>query len=160
MYRRCLAILSLVLLSMLANFSAAAQTSCTVSTTPVAFGNYSSFSSSSTDSSGNISVRCQAFVALLIPYSVSLTTGGSGTYSGRTLRSGTSRINYQLYSDLTRTQVWGDGTGGSQPLPGSILLSLGSLNVANTHTVFGRILARQNSPAGTYTDTIQIVVTY
>ena len=143
----------------LTGFSVSAQT-CTTSATPIVFGNYSSFASAPTESTGNISVRCQANLALLISYSVSLTPGVSGSYAGRTLQSNANILRYQLHRDLTRTQVWGDGTGGSQPQPGSILLSLGSLNVANNHPVYGRVLARQNIPVGNYTDFIQIIVTY
>jgi spore coat protein U-like protein len=42
-------------------------------------------------------------------------TGSSGTYALRTLRSGANVLNYNLYFDAAYTQVRGDGTNGTQP---------------------------------------------
>ena len=56
------------------------------------------------------------------------------------------------------TTVWGDGTGGSSKLTDGYLLGL--ITVIKTYTVYGRIPARQNIPAGAYADTITVTVNY
>jgi spore coat protein U-like protein len=58
--------------------------------------------------------------------------------------------------------VWGDGTGGSSPVRGSVttlvngVLGSGSLAL----TVYGRIPAGQLSTPASYADTILVTVTY
>jgi spore coat protein U-like protein len=81
-----------------------------------------------------------------------LSTGSSGSYAARTLRSGAFELPYNLYLDAARTQVWGDGSAGTftdSPNPG---------NVTRTIPVYGRIPPLQDAAAGTYSDTI--VVTF
>ena len=60
-------------------------------------------------------------------------------------------MNYNLYTDATRTAVWGDGVGAS--------------NVSATGTsvdlpIYGRIPARQTVPAKGYTDAITVTIDY
>ncbi|WP_165838761.1 Csu type fimbrial protein [Roseicella frigidaeris] len=138
---------------------AAAQV-CTVSTAGTAFGVYDPFAAAPTDSVGSVTVQCQAAVAIGISYSVALGPGGSGNGAARLLRSGDSSLGYQLYSDAARTQVWGDGTGGGRAVSGLLLLTLGRLSLLNSLPVYGRIAARQNVAAGSYVDTIQVLLTY
>ena len=70
------------------------------------------------------------------------------------MTSGGNTLTYNLYTDPSRTQVWGDGTGGSNVSNGS-----GS-GAAQTINVYGRISSGQTVPTGTYTDTITVTINF
>jgi spore coat protein U-like protein len=150
---RCLAAAALI-----APIQAWAALSCTTSAQAVAFGNYDPLSSLPTDSTGQVSVTCTNLVNLLVSYTVALSTGVSGSYSNRQLASGSNRLNYNLYTDLTHLLVWGDGTSGTSTVSNTFLVVLAGITA--NHTVYGRIPARQNVAVGSYSDTITVTVTY
>ncbi|MGH6617109.1 Csu type fimbrial protein [Sphingomonas sp.] len=131
--------------------------SCTVTATGISFGNYIPVDSTSNDSSGTVRVRCTLLLALAGSFTIDLSTGSSATYAQRTLRNGASVINYNLYLDPGRSQIFGNGTGGSSRITYNFAALLG---VDQSFTVYGRIPARQNVPAGNYTDSIIVTVTY
>jgi spore coat protein U-like protein len=131
--------------------------SCTVATTDVAFGNYDPFGSANTDGTGSVTVSCTLLAALAGSYTISLSTGSSGNYSARALTNGGSTLQYNLYSDPARSQVWGNGSGGSLKVTRTFA---GLLFVEFSNTVYGRIVAGQNVPAGSYDDTIFVTITY
>lgn len=128
-----------------------AQALCNVSATGVAFGGYDPFSGSPTDAAGTITVGCLPLEA----YSLSL-SAGSGSFATRTLLDGANTLNYNLYTDASRSTVWGDGSGGTATVDDSIDL----LGLSNDHTVYGRIPAGQNPYVGSYADTITVTVTF
>lgn len=131
--------------------------SCTASATALNFGNYDPLSGADDDSTGVVDVRCTLAVALSGSFTVNLSTGGSGSYTARRLQNGSSHLLYNIYTDSTRSQVWGNGTGGSAQVSRSFA---GLLLVDRSLTVYGRIAAGQNVPAGSYGDTILVTVTY
>lgn len=135
--------------------------SCSTSASAVAFGTYDPFAALPRDSTGSVSVNCAAHAtALTLAYSVSLSSGGSGNVAARTLGVGANRIGYQLYADASRLMPWGDATGGTSQVFGSLLLNV-ALPVSATHTVYGRIPAGQTGVgAGSYADTITVTVSY
>jgi spore coat protein U-like protein len=90
------------------------------------------------------------------PYNVGL-GAGAGTGATVALRkmtsSGAATINYMLYRDTARTQVWGDQVGTNT--------ASGTGNGAvQTLTVYGTVPAQTTPAAGSYTDTVQVTVTY
>lgn len=131
--------------------------SCTVTATSVSFGNYTVVNASPTDSTGSIRVGCTLLVALAGSFTVDLSTGSSGTYTQRTLHNGASVLDYNLYTDVARTQILGNGSGGSFRITRNFTALL---SVDQTMTVYGRIRSSQNVPAGSYSDTIIVTVTY
>lgn len=131
--------------------------SCTVTATGISFGNYIPVDAANNDSSGTVRVQCLLLVALAGSYTIDLSTGSSGTYAQRTLHNGTSTLTYNLYIDAARGQILGNGSGGSSRITRNFTALLG---VDQTTTVYGRILAGQNVPPGTYNDTIIVTVTY
>lgn len=133
-------------LMLLADASAATAATCTVQSTSVAFGSYDTFSSAPLDSTGSINVQCDVSTA----FTINLGTG-TGSYAQRTLTSAQSILDYNLYTDAARTLVWADGTTGNN-------VSGSGTNV--TVPVYGRIPQRQNVPAGVYTDTVVITISY
>ena len=134
---------------------------CTASTGSVAFGVYNPLSASPHDGVGNVRVSCGGVLGLLVPYQVALDKGAnSSAFSPRKLAGGASRINYDLYADVSRTTLWGDGTGGTQTVDGSVsIVLLGG--TAQDHPVYGRIPGSQTGvPPGSYVDTVHVTVTY
>ena len=139
----------------LAAIAAPAQ-ACTISSAGVAFGAYNPRSTSARNGAGTISVACATTVTAPV---VTLSAGGSDTYSPRRMTSGGWMLNYNLYTNSARTIVWGDGTGGSV----SQTLSGGTISGGQRRfspTVYGRIPALQNVGAGSYGDTIIVTVTF
>lgn len=135
--------------------------SCSVSTTGVAFGGYNPLSASAATSSGNVRVTCGGVLGLLVPYDIALSKGANAPgFDPRQMASGSRRLSYNLYTSGSHATIWGDGSGGTQIVSSSILLSVLG-NVSQDHPVHGRIPARQAGVApGTYTDTIQVTLTY
>ncbi len=128
--------------------------SCSVSLLPVSFGTVDASSPTTTTGTGTITVTCTGLS--LFSYTIRLSTGGSGSFASRRMQSGGNQLQYNLYRDITRTQVWGDGTGGSYSVTGTIVI----LGVSIPYPVYGSIPGNQNVPSGTYADTIQVTVTY
>src|SRR4051812_29860645 len=91
---------------------AAAQ--CTLAADGVAFGNYDPLSNRALDSTGTISVKCQAATS----YAVSISTG-FGTYGSRAMVLGSHALAYNLFTDPAHSIVWGDGPGGTCIMWGS-----------------------------------------
>ncbi len=137
--------------------ASAAQT-CSMSTAPVVFGAYNPLVAGDTDSTGTISVTCNALVQVLVTYSIKLDGGQGGSIAARRMNAGGSQLFYQLYDSTLRTTVWGDGSGGSGFRSDSYLLGLAS--VTRAHTVYGRIAGRQNVGPGSFTDAVTVLLTY
>ncbi len=152
-------VLLLVQLSLIP-LQAHAVGNCSVSANSVSFGSYTYTSPSPTDTTGNVRVSCSlgGFVSLFISYEIAFSTGNSGSYSPRTLAFGGNNLPYNLYTNAARNNVWGDGTGGTSTISDGYLLGL--FTVVRDYTVYGRIPAAQNTPAGSYADTIIVTITY
>lgn len=118
-----------------------------VTTQSVAFGTYDVFSGQSVESTGNVAVTCD--VSTL--YSISLSPG-NGSFASRGMTNGTHQLNYNLFTDATRTTIWGDGSSGTAVVSAS--------GISGNHTVYGRIPASQNAHVGSYSDSIIVTVNY
>jgi spore coat protein U-like protein len=135
--------------------SATVNPNCLVSATALNFGGYDGTAAKAGTS--DIKVRCSSGTT----YAVGLSTGG-GTYTQRLLSgSGTNKLQYNLYTSLAGTTVWGDGSAGTGTVPGTGA----GMAIANevTHTVFGQLpdnAFNQGAPSGVYNDTITVTVTY
>jgi spore coat protein U-like protein len=89
-------------------------------------------------------------------YHVQLNQGlhGTGVTDRKMQRSaGTEKLNYALYSDATRLANWGETDGVDT-------VDFAGTGLAVDHTVYGRIAAQQVVPAGAYSDTITVTVSY
>jgi len=150
---------AVLLFAALCTMSNAQAQACIASATPVAFGLYDPKASSPNDITGSVSVTCQATVALLVAYTVKLNGGAGGNIAARKMIISGSQLTYQIYTDATRTTIWGDGSGGTAYHVGGYLLSV-LVPVTQTYTAYGRIPALQNVYAGSYQDTLTILVTY
>jgi len=133
--------------------SATVNGNCTISTNPVAFGAVDTLAGTEVDAAGSIVVTCTNGTAWYASGSVG--TGTGATFASRKMKSGANLLNYTLYTDSGRTAGWGDGTSST-----SLLTATGS-GAAQTVGVYGRVFSGQNTaPAGSYSDTVSVTVTY
>jgi spore coat protein U-like protein len=159
---RC-ALRRFALCGLLASGAATAAPLCSVSATPLIFGNYDPLSGSAVLVSATVTVSCLTALGPLaaIPYTVSL---GPSQTSGTMLRSMAgplgARLQYNLYTSAARSVVWGDGSGGSQTLPGSVTPASLGVPVVQPHTVHGSVPALQSVRVGAYADGILVTVDY
>jgi spore coat protein U-like protein len=110
------------------------------------FGLYDPFSTAPLDTSVSVTLKCPASPAP----TVAISKGNSATYTARELRSGSNVLQYNLYLDPGRMQVWGDGTEGSR------VWAPPSKNAQTT--IWGRIPAGQDVAGGSYGDTLVLTV--
>lgn len=129
--------------------SATVLASCIVTGSTIAFGNYTS---TQLDQTGNIGVLCTNGTA----YTIGLDPGaGSGATTSVRKMTGSlgGTLNYALYRDSGRTNIWGSTSGtDTQAGTGNGLLQ--------NLTVYGRIPSGQTPSAGAYTDTVIVTLTY
>ena len=71
------------------------------------------------------------------------------------MTSGANLLNYNLYVDAARTNVWGDGSGTTFTIANS------GTGAAQAVNVYGRVPSGQTTvPPGGYADTVAVTVTY
>jgi spore coat protein U-like protein len=125
---------------------------CGINVTPMSFGSLDAMAGAATDSAGNISLDCDAQVSYLIRID-----GGQdsrGGFRARRMRQldGTALMDYNLYLDPSRVQIWGDGAGESQVVSGV------NPGIPQDIAVYGRIFGGQNLAPGDYSDFVTIIV--
>jgi spore coat protein U-like protein len=134
-----------------------ALSQCTMNSTPINFGNYDVFSATPLDAVGTITINCDRHVRTA---TVTLSQGLYGTFNPRrmTRSGGTDLLDYNVFTDVTRTVIFGDGTGGISPV---LVNRPGPANrpwSANIN-MYGRIPPSQNVSVGTYSDSLTATVT-
>jgi spore coat protein U-like protein len=125
--------------------------SCTINTTPVAFGDYNVLAGAPKTSTGTVTYQCTLGVNIV----VTLSRGSSAVFDPRTMKNGAETLNYNLYREATFQTIWGDGTGGTQSYT-----ALAALLVPVTVTVYGRVPAGQNVAAGAYSDSVVATIIF
>lgn len=142
-------------------FSSCLLCTCTISSTPLSFGDYHPISGAEKTTSGIISVECSTanIVAILASYTISLSTGNSGTYAARTMSYGVNSMSYNIYTNSSHTNVWGDGTGGTSVLNDSYSL-INLFPQTRNYPDYALLPASQNVIPGIYSDSITATVTY
>ena len=135
--------------------SAVVNPNCLVAAQDLAFGGYDGTAAKT--GTADITVRCSN----LTSYAVSLSAGG-GTFAQRLLSgSGANKLQYNLFTSVAATTIWGDGTNSTGTVSGT---GAGMAAASTqTHTVFGQLpdnAFNQGAPTGTYNDSILVTVTY
>jgi spore coat protein U-like protein len=132
---------------------------CNITSAGVSFGSYDVFASTENDQTGTVSIACGGNITTAATLTVSLDKGANSSglpNRNMKLASGSDLLSYNLYFDAARTQVWGDGTGGTV-----IWSTVGGHNPTPTHTVFGKIPASQTSVSvGSYSDTVTMTLNF
>jgi len=140
---------------------------CAFTTTPVAFGNYdpavvNAAGGENLTGTGTLLVTCTTGDAI----SIDLDQGGSpATSSSATVplrqmvSGGTNLLGYTLFwpsaagaGGAVTATVWGTGGGTS--------FGYTATGVQQTINVFGSVAKGQNVPAGSYSDTVNVVVNF
>jgi len=119
------------------------------------FPNYDVNAGAATTGTSTINVNCTKGDA----YTIALSYGGTGTVANRIMVSGGNNLNYNLYTDSGWTKVWNSTCTVGNNCDGGTGAGPGGGN-QQTYTVYGQIPAGQNVPAGSYTDTITLTVTF
>ena len=136
-------------ITLLFTFMGHQSVACTINITGVNFGTYDVFSNAALDSTGKINMNCPNGVV----YTIGL-SANSGSSEQRAMSSATHTLNYNLYTTANRAVVWEDATSG-----GATVSGIGTgMNV--NHVVYGRVPPKQNIPAGSYGDTINLIITF
>jgi spore coat protein U-like protein len=149
--KRLLILLALVVGTLYAS-DAHAQ-ACTISATSVNFGSYNVFNGSPTDSTGTVTYRCNGSAHNI---TIGLTQGAGASFNQRQMQKGSESLTYNLFVDASRTNIWGDGTGGT-----SVYSIANPPNNTNVNlTVYGRVTAGQDVSAGTFSDTVTAVINF
>jgi len=134
--------------------------SCTIGTNTVAFGVYDPLALPPLDTASGISVSCSRNGGFpFVIYRIDLNTGQAGAYIPRAMTNGASQLNYNLYTNASRSNIWGDGAGGTNSVFGFMFIPNGQTRTRR-HTVYGRSFAGQTVSTGSYLDTITATVTF
>lgn len=127
---------------------------CTVATSALNFGNYDPVAVNKTsplDSTTVVDVYCTAQT----PASVALDNGQWVFGSTRRLKDASGNfLTYEMYKDTSRSVVWNTTNTNS----GTSTSKLTPIN--GGFTVYGRLPAGQDIPAGSYSDTVTVTVNY
>ncbi len=129
--------------------SATVVSTCAVTASALAFGNYSMAQS---DSAASMNVTCTNGTPFTVSSNAGLGSGASVATRKMTGPSGQT-LNYSLFQDAGRTTLWGQTTG-TDTVAGT------GTGASQTMSVYGRIPAGQGAAAGVYTDTVTVTVTY
>jgi spore coat protein U-like protein len=120
---------------------------CSLSGGTLDFGEYVSGQSTHLDAVGTLDYNnCQGNVT------VEIDGGQGGAISSRQMTSSGRKLAYQLYRNASRTAVWGQGADAQK------------INIISGGTgkleIFGRIPKGLNVQSGTYTDTVNVTLTF
>jgi spore coat protein U-like protein len=138
--------------------SATISANCTIATTPLAFGTYDpivAHAAAALDGTGTVTTTCTngSAVTVTLGQGANADTGSTDSAPLRRMSDGgTNYLSYDLFSDAGRTAIFGntDETGKDETGTGGEVVT----------TVYGRVPANQNMPAGSYADTVLATVTF
>ena len=135
--------------------SATVAANCLVSADDINFGSYDG--TAALAANGAVKVRCSNGT----PFTIGLSTGGGG-YLQRLLANGSGQsLQYNLFTAANLGTIWGDGSNSTGTV--SDVGAGVSATKELSKTVYGQLVnsaANQDAPAGTYSDTITVTVTY
>jgi spore coat protein U-like protein len=129
------------------NVTATVLSSCNVTATDLAFGNYDP-TAGNLDSTSTITTTCTAGTT----YAIAL---GQGQNTNRQMKhaSGSDLLDYELYQPGGYTTVWGD-------VGGATVAQTSTTGAPVDYTVNGRVTGGQYVTAGAYSDEVLVTVTY
>ena len=129
---------------------------CSVSTTPVTFGSYDVFSSSPLDNTSTITVDCDESPPPTVLVTIGQSTN-SGGFDPRAMKAaaGSEQILYNLYTDSTRTTIWGDGSRSTATISRKV-----TKNKLEVFTAYGRISPLQDVSVGNYNETLTVTINW
>ncbi len=135
-----------------AQADAGAPNHCSVSVTPVAFGNYHPLAGGDARTTGILTYNCTASR----PITISLSRGGSSHAMDRELKFKGARVRYNLYLDAAATIAWGDGTDGTQVYRDQAP----PVNTNVSVPIYSQMPRGQRETVGVYNDTLVVQLSY
>lgn len=140
-----------------ANFqvTATVTSSCTVAGTNLNFGSSIDPLAASVplDSTSTLTVACTNTTPYAVALSAGANAGGATNFTARKMANGSNTLGYQLYTDSSRTTVWGNGTASST-VAGT------GIGANQQITIYGRLPSLSGAVPGSYTDTVTVTITY
>ena len=139
-----------------------AAVDCSTSSPTLAFGTYDPTVGTPTDITGTMTVTCTRapLDTWTVSYTIALSTGSSGSYANRRMTSGSSQLNYNVYTSASRTQVRGNGSSSTGVVGATMNFNLFQFSKSATHSAYGRMPAGQNARSGTYGDNLVVTLTF
>jgi spore coat protein U domain-containing protein, fimbrial subunit CupE1/2/3/6 len=129
---------------------ASAQT-CTVIMGNIVFGSINTLSGAAVDTTATMTVTCTGGNNKGQRLCISIGGGPASDATSRKMTSGANTARYDLYSNSSRTTLWGSWETGYDSA--GVQLDVGRGSTTNI-TVYGRFLAaQQTAPVGSYTAT-------
>lgn len=126
--------------------------SCTVEVDDLDFGMRSHLDTA-VDATSQVRTNCTSGV----PFSIGMSPGSSGDLLQRRMVHGSvagEYVTYELFGDASHTQLWGDGTAGT-----NLVFATGTGTVQGT-TIYGEVPVQDTARPGEYSDTIIVIVSY
>ena len=137
---------------------------CSVSTSGVSLGSYTPNQAVTLDSVGTVVIDCAKDALEALPttvnYGLEIGKGSSSSFAAREMKSGANKLNYNLYRDASRISIWGDATGGTTNVSGTLRLQAPLGTASASHSVYARIFGGQNAVPCAYSDAILVTVVY
>ncbi|OGP49370.1 MAG: hypothetical protein A2Y79_09600 [Deltaproteobacteria bacterium RBG_13_43_22] len=157
MSRFSLNLLGVFLFCLFFTVEAYAAADCNFQTvTDVNFGSYDVLSGLNNDSTGSLTVSCSGQTWTTVTTSIGASPNSGGFNPRQMLQaSGTDLLNYNLYTNSTRTTIWGDGTQGTSTVTTSI-----HKNHPWNGTIYGRIPPGLNVGIGTYSEALVVTINF
>ncbi|GAB5100766.1 spore coat U domain-containing protein [Caballeronia sp. LP006] len=128
------------------------QDDCSISANPLNFGDTGALTDN-VDQSSNLAVTCTTGT----PYNVALDAGtatGSQVATRKLANAGgTATVDFNLYRDAARTQLWGQTTGTDTTA------GVGN-GKSQSLVVYGRVPSQTTPAAGTYSSTVTATVVF
>jgi spore coat protein U-like protein len=139
---------------------ATVASSCVVGASNLDFGTPSSaaIQAGNIDAIGTVIVNCTTGASYTVALGAGMGTGATVAVRSMTSPATTtppvpvSLLDYTIYSNSTRTTVWGTSAGAT-------VAGIGT-GVNQTISAYGRIISPQTVRSGNYTDTVAVTVTY
>lgn len=121
------------------------------SASAIGFGAVSASTVANNDKTGTIAHQCTKGTA----YTIKLDAGANGSFAARKMLDSVSgdTLDYNLYTDSGRTTVWNDTT---QTVTGTASLFATTIST----TIYARLVEGQDKSAGSYSDTVNVTITY
>lgn len=133
---------------------------CSVSATNVNFGAYDGIAQLEVDSAGNVEVSCGTdTIGDVMSYEIELSGSNKGSKPREMKGPGQYRLEYNLYTDVGRTIIWGDGKGSTATVADGYTFVTLCCEIRN-YTIYGRIDAGQNVAPGFFSDSIVVKVDF
>ncbi|MBA4223565.1 MAG: spore coat protein u [Methylobacterium sp.] len=136
--------------SLLASPPAVAQ-SCSLSITPLAFGDVDVTANAQVNGTATATVSCTGSALLPVGVCIELGPGSGGGTSAanRTLTNGANQLHYGLFSDAAASVPWGSGgwpAGGASAVGFNLTLSASGTG-SRSVTIYGRVYSGQATAA-------------